>query len=355
MKIWKRMAAGLLAGALAIGTLAGCSSSLRGVKKEDYPGLTAATYGDQEIKLGEVNYYLRNLQYVYEMVYGSYYGDDMWSLTAGGSKTMEASVKESTLSKIYQVCVLNDKAKELGIALSEEESEKVEKAVDEYLSDTPQTILDEVGLDRDALVELYRRNALANLVWEDAVKDVSTEVSDEEAAQRKVTVIALSDTSKDFVSEEMKDEVLAALAEGKTMDKIAEEKSLTASPYTLGEGDYADSIGPAALALKEGAYEAVYSESYGAWYVIYCDSEFDKDATESKKEEIVKTRKSDAFSEVYKEWKAAAPEFKVDEDVIALLGMDKAMYVAETTEAETGSGAESTSAAETSSEAGTEK
>ncbi|MCI8513376.1 MAG: hypothetical protein HFI93_01915 [Lachnospiraceae bacterium] len=343
MRIGKRIAAGFLAAALTIGTLAGCSSSLRGVKKADYPALTAAVYGTQEIKLAEVNYYLRNLQYVYEMIYGSYYGEDMWTMTSGGPKTMEASVKESTLSKIYQIYVLNEKAAEWEIALTEEDQQKVEEAVDKYLEDTSEKILDEVGLDRDGLIELYRRNALANLVWEETVKDVSTEVSDEEAAQRRITVIALNDNSEEFVAEELKEEILSALEEGKTMSEIAEEKKLAASPYTLGEGDYADSIGPAAMALKEGEYDALHVEDYGTWYVIYCDSEFDETATETKKGSIVTERKAAAFEEVYTEWKAAAQTFEVDDDVVALLTMDTAMYVPETTtagEEETSSEAE---------------
>lgn len=367
MKIGKRVAAGFLAAALTIGTLTGCSSSLRGVKKEDYPMLTAAVYGNQEIPLSEVSYYLRNIQYFYEMIYGSYYGEDMWTTTSGSSKTMEASVKENVLSEIYQICVLNEKAEELGIVLTEEDQRKIEAAVDEYLSGTAQKILDEVGLDRDGLIELYQRNALANLVWEDTVKDVDTEVSDEEAAQRRVTVIALSDSSQDFVSEEMKEEVLEALKEGKTMSEIAEEKNLVSSPYTLGEGDYAESIGPAALALKEGEYEALHLEEYGVWYVIYCDSEFDEAATETKKGSIVTERKAAAFEEAYTEWKSAAPAFEVDDDVIALLTMDTAMYEPETTTAgseesetetteadeEASSTADTSSAAE-SFEAGTE-
>lgn len=348
MKIGKRIAAGFLASALTIGTLAGCSSSLRGVKKEDYPTLTAAVYGTQEIPLSEVSYYLRNTQYFYEMIYGSYYGEDMWTMTNGGSKSMEAGVKENVLSKIYQIYVLDEKASELGIALTEEDQQKIETAVDEYLSGTVQKVLDAVGLDRDGLIELYRRNALANLVWEDAVKDVNTEVSEEEASQRKVTVIALSDSSTDFVAEEMKDEVLAALKDGKTMSEIAEEKNLTASPYTLGEGDYAESIGPTALALKEGEYEALHLEDSGVWYVIYCDSELDEAATETKKSSIVTERKAAAFEEAYKEWKATAPAFEVDEDVIALLTMDTAMYEPQTTAAgeETTENGEETSAAE---------
>ena len=352
MSRMKKAAACLLAAALMIGSLAGCSSSLRGVKKEDYPALTAATYGDQEICLGEVNFYLRNLQYVYEMIYGTYYGDEMWDLAGSGSKTMGQSVKENVLSEIYQIYVLNGKAEELNVTLSEEDLAKVETAVDEYLEGTPQTILDETNLSREELIGIYQRNAVANRVWEAAVKDVDTEVSDEEACQRKVTVMVLSDSSEEYVSEEMKDEVLASLKDGLTMSEIADEKGLTASPYTMDEGDYADTIGPAAMALEEGGYDAVYNETNKAWYVLYCDSEFDEEATESRKAEIVEERKSAAFEETYKQWKTEAAEFKVDEDVIALLDFKTAMYVAETTAA--GSSEEETTEAEETT-AGSEK
>ncbi len=325
MKRLQRVVALFLAAALTIGALAGCSApKLTG---KELSAKTIATYGDTAIAASEANFYLRSLQYTYEIYYGMLYGEDMWDMEVTTKKTMGDSVREVILSEVFQIYVLNEKAAELGISLSEADLEKVEKAVDEYLEETPETILEAVDLERAELVEIYKRNALANRVWEYAVKDTDTEVSDEEAMQRQVTVITLSDGASAYDSEEMKDDVLAALKEGKTMSDIAEEKSLTATPYHLGEGDYESSFGPKAMELEKDAYDAVYVESSANWYVMYCDETFDEEATETEKETIIEERKAAEFESVYAEWKTAAKAFEVDEDVADLLTFDQAMYV----------------------------
>ncbi|MBR5474886.1 MAG: hypothetical protein IKU83_05730 [Lachnospiraceae bacterium] len=330
MKGIQKIAALVLAAALTIGAFAGCASGPK-VSNEELASMTVATYGDKEITAGEANFYLRSLQYMYEVYYGSYYGAGMWEMETSG-KSMADSVREIILSEVYQIYVLNEKAAELGIALSDEDLAKVEAAVEDYLETAPKEVAEQVCLEKAALTEIYKRNALANRAWEYAVKDTNTEVSDDEAKQRQVTIITLYEVAEDYKAEELKDEILKALKDGKTMEEIAKEKEVAASPYHMGEGDYEDSFGATAMALKEGEYAAEYIENYKAWAIMYCDSEFDKEATDDKKEVIVAERKAAEFESVYKEWKKDAKEYIVDEEVVKLLTFEKPVYVAPTQE-----------------------
>ena len=54
-------------------------------------------------------------------------------------------------------------------------------------------------------------------------------------------------------------------------------------------------------------------ETETAYYVVRLDSNFDKEATESKKESIVEERKTEAFDKVYEGWETEEDAFVLEE------------------------------------------
>ncbi len=325
----KRKAAALLAAVcLMAGVFAGCGSvSSREIK--DYPDITVATFGSEKINLAEVNYYMRSLQYAYELYYGSYYGDELWTQDYNESLNYGEYIRSMMVNKVYQIHLLNQHAAELGVSLSDEDKAKVEEGVELFLTTGAENVLAATEMDREDVVAIYENNALANRVYEAMVADIDREVDEESIHKWEFKVVSLDSASETYDAQEVRDGILAAMDEGTDIDTAAAEYDLTATVYHIGEGEYAQTLGPTALALSTGEYDSCFSTDNGYYYVIYCVDDYDEEATEAARQEVIAEREAAKFTEVYTGWVESAPELKVDEDVLGLLTFDKAMYVAD--------------------------
>ena len=78
--------------------------------------------------------------------------------------------------------------------------------------------------------------------------------------------------------------------------------------------EYEDKV----LGLKAGQLsEVIETEDY--FYIFYCVTEFDEDATQAKKEEIILLRQEEEFERCYKEWKEQI-DIEVNEEVWNAIG-----------------------------------
>ena len=159
-----------------------------------------------------------------------------------------------------------------------------------------------------------------------------TEVSDDEAAQKSMmyvrydyesydedgNTVTVTDDEKAELQNSAKELSDAAKA-GEDFEALAEEQELTANTVAFDSETttYDAELIAAADALDEGEVSDVI-ETETACYVVKLVSLFDKDATESKKDEIVSERQTELYNEVTAEWLAEA-EIEVDEDVWATI------------------------------------
>lgn len=336
-KITRKLAL-VFAALLLVGALSGCGRTK--VSLETYPTTVVATFGDTKIYLDEANYKARADQYTNEMYY-SMYGyslTDMWKSDLGTGMTLEDYVKTSTMTAIYQTYVLKAKAEELGLTLDDADKAKIESTVTAAMEGVDSSVLDATNITAERLTEIVTDNALAMKAYEYAVKDVDTEVSDEEAAQRTIKYILVKDGGEDAEAAAAKAEELKGKVEaGEDMSALAEgDDNCMYSTATYGEGDYDNTLGNLGLTLKTGETGMAYDEGYG-WYIVYCETDFDEEATQNEKPSIVQKRKDEAFQAVYAEWVKEMPAFKVDEKIWSQITFDKNLYVApETTAAEEG-------------------
>ena len=323
MKALKKAAVFAAVMALAASLLAGCSGS-----GSDYNAHAAvATYGDTQIPAYEASYYIRTLQYTYEYIYGY---ENLWDAEIQEHVTMADMVNEMALKEVYQTYVLMDQAQQLGLELDEEQEAAVQAAVDSFMDTYPLPVYNAIGVEEDELYNVFEHNALAMLAYEYAIADVDTNVTQEEARRCAVSVISLYDSSTTYNAEDLKDDIMERLDAGIDMASAKDEfssYSIVLSTYTVGAGDFESSFGPAAMELQEGEYTAVYSETIGAWYIIYCDSYMDEDATEAGYAEVISDREDALFEESYAGWKAAAPEFTVNASVLATIDYSHTMYM----------------------------
>lgn len=340
----KLLAAGLSLG-LALGTMTGCGNS--------NAAKAVATVDGVEISYGLVNFMTRYNQAQMQSMYGSMLGDNMWD--SYGS-TMKSGVVES----FEQMVILEKHMDEYGVTVSDEEKQTIADTAKAFIESNDKDVLEAMTADQ-ATVERMLTLTLINKKMQLAIiKDVDTEVSDEEAAQKTVQYVFFStaDTKDDegntvaktddekAAMKQHAEEILDAVRNGKSMEDAAkaidESLNVAKTSYGTDNGSIDATLKAAVDGLKDGECAAEVVETDNGYYAAQMVSTFDKEATENQKKTIVNQRKSDKFSEVYDAWKEAA-EITTDDALIEEITF-KDTFEMKSTETE--------SAAET--EAGTE-
>jgi foldase protein PrsA len=330
-----------------VSALTGCSSS---VKPETYDTTVVATLGDEKIYLDEAVMYLRFDQNYYEMMYSYFYGStDIWDMEVQTGLTMEDNLKNSEMQVLRQIYILCSHAEEMGVALSEADEAAIEESVDSILSSSSTTLLESIGMSRDRMIEVYEKNALANLVYQAVVAQIDTEVSEDEIRCVGVSYVMLavsSDSDEDSTETEEDENVQSpettmetiyrAVEDGTSLEEAAAVYDLTPVETTFFVGDTYDegSLGATALSMEEGECQLIQIEGDG-WYLIQLDTLRDEDATESMRESILSDREDALFEEVYSQWQEESPSFSVVSKVWKAVPMTTVYGVDEETEAET--------------------
>ena len=321
----KKMLVLALAGIMAVSSLTGCKS----VKTVDSDEVLMTVNGE-EVTAGVANFYARYTQAQYETYYGAYFGDNMWSTEAEEGVTYEEYVKDTVLEMV-QIMVLSEQHMgDYGVELTDEDKAYVEKAAKEFSDANAQENKEKVSGD-EATVERYMTLQTITTRVQEAIADsVDKKVSDEEAAQKKMEYVffpytaydedsnQITLTDEEKAAEKAKVEAIAeAVKGGEDFEKAAEAQGASVNELTFdAETTTIDTeIITAADALEEGEYSEVVETESGV-YVAKLVSLLDRDATDTKKEEILAERQSDEYLAVCDQWIADA-EIEVNEDVWA--------------------------------------
>ena len=86
----------------------------------------------------------------------------------------------------------------------------------------------------------------------------------------------------------------------------------------VGDGDLPTELRDA-YNLETG--EAMQIRTDNGYYLFYCVSGYDEDATIAKKEELIALRQEEAFKKLYEEWRAVA-EVKMNEEIRQVIDRD---------------------------------
>lgn len=366
----KKFTVPVLAGVILAATaMSGCGN---GIDKNQ----VVATLDDQEITLGFANFMARYQQASYDSFYASWMGEDMWSQDIyGNGSTFEEDVKTEIINNIEDLYVLANHMEDYGVEITEEDTAAMEKAADEFMANNSKKAISQSGAEKEYVVEMLRLQTIQDRMYEAIVAEADTDVSDEEAAQRTFSYVQVAKTAA--VQEETADDqtegegsVAEAETEGESSDSsevaqnamadveaaqqatemkafadlaatdfdgAAEEAGYTVNTAHYGSAEDTDSsldteALEAADKLKAGEISGLI-ETDSNYYVIRLDSEFDEEATESKRQSIIADRRSEKYENTLEEYKEGV-KWEVKEDVWKKVKFDEMFTMTEETESE---------------------
>lgn len=359
----KILTAGMCA-ALAMTALTGCASA---PNMDD----VAATMDGKDITLGEAYFLFRYQQATNEIYLGSLFGDqNMWEQDLTGSGiAYGVTFKEQIMEGLKNMLLAEQHMADYEVEVTEEEKTAITEAAAQFLADNEDEAMKAMGADQEAVERVLTLYTIQNKMRDAIIADADTEVSDEEAAQKAVSFAYFStagetdeEGNKTELTEEEKaevkkqaEEVIAAVQGGETLEDAvkAVDEEMNVSDTTYGKDDTTlnEGIREAADKLKEGEIAAEPVEATSGYYVVQLTSEFDKEATEEKKEEIVSQRQSDLYTEVMEGWEPES--FEINHEVWDKVAFD-VKFTAPEAETETGSEVGSEAVSEKTSEAASE-
>lgn len=284
------------------------------------PNEVVVKVNDSELTADAANFYARYTQAQYETYFGAYMEGDMWNTEAEEGKTYEESVKASIQDELKQMLVLEQHMKDYNVSLSDAEKEVIQKTAKEFDEDNSLENKEKIMSDKEAVERMLTLMAEEQKMRTAIQEDADKNVSDEEAAQKKMDYVLFSyqkeeEDSDDEEAAEMTDDEKAAVKEqaesfaksakedSQKFLEIAEEQGVEVKNATFDaetEVPDADLI-KAADALEKNEVTDVVETDDGC-YVAKVTSLLDKDATESKKKEIITERENELFTEVTEKW-----------------------------------------------------
>jgi len=267
--------------------------------------------GDEICKTSELMVFLTTAQGQYERVYD----EKIWTTQLDGV-TLADSVKETVLEKVAQIKTMYLLAKSRGISLDDAEKECAIAAAKDYLEHVSAEQREQLGFSEEMLTSLYEEYALANKVYQDIIRDINPEISDDEARIVTVQHILIRTYERDadgnrvdfMTADKQKayEKACSIWTEATSGEKSFEELASRYSDdnnitYSFGKGEMEEAFETAAFQLGTDEISPVV-EGESGYHIIKCISTFDKDETAENKKKILEQRREEAFGQEYNEF-----------------------------------------------------
>ena len=260
----KKIAVIGLSACLALGMLSGCS------KKETFQADAAAiTVNGDEISAGLVKFATHYSQALMESMYKMYMGveDPMDSDIYGNGSTLGSMIKDDVVSTLERLVLAEQKMSDYNVELTDDEKAAVTEAATRFMDENGEEVLNQMGATQE-VVERYLTLRLIQSKMEPQMSaDVDTEVSDDEAAQRKIRYTLFraeteaeteseTGTEAESSSEETTEAVSEAGTEGETSVETEAETAAMTEEQTVKTKSSAETE-----TVSEAASEAAETET----------------------------------------------------------------------------------------------
>lgn len=335
----KRLMALLLSGVLAVSMFAGCGAEMDKTA-------TVATDGTNNISLGVANFAARLTQAQYDDFYVAYFGENVWRTDMYGyGTTTEDDLKANVMDSLYAMYAMKAHMADYGVEITTDDVTAISAAAESFISANSAEAVEALGAEREVVEEYLTLLTIQSRMYNEIIKDVDTNVSDEEAntsAYSQVYVSKTSYTDADGNTVEYTAEELEALAQNvKAFAEAAKANGLEAAAETYGydvtTGTYnADStviaeVETALTAMTEDGAVSDLIELENAYYVVQMDAVTDAEATESNRQAIISERETTLYTGVVDGY-LESMVWELDEDLWAQVTFDNlfTVYLPET-------------------------
>ncbi len=320
----KKKCALAAAGILAVTMVTGCS-----VAPDN--DATVVTVGNEKVSYGVANFYARMQQAQYESFYAGMMGMDtntMWSQEVEEDKTYEENMKDSILESLENMYLVKQHASEYKVELTDAEKKKIDKAAEQFVEDNTLEDKEVVSGYQKYVKEYLQLATIMQKMDAPLKKGVDENVSDEDAAQKKIEYVQFAYTKTDdsgqsaeMTEDEKKAEKEKAqtfldavnAAENKDMNAAAAsaEKEVQTATFDSESSTLNADLLKAADALENVGDVTSLIETDNGIYVAKLTSKLDREATDKKKKEIVEERKQKQYEEKLETWREET-DIKVD-------------------------------------------
>ena len=315
-----------LTGALIVGSLTACAGKkdkkADDGKEKSKVKVEEGTLEEDSVVItvgSETVTYAQMLVYAYILrdMYNSSYGSSLWSYQLDEETTLEDYAREELVSMVTQIKVIGQQAKKQDVILSNDERTEIKGRAEEFFEKVSEKNREKYCMTLEVVEKTFQENALATKMFYLATEEVDTDISDEEAKQTRIQYLQIltngTDRNGTEISMDAKTKKEAAKrikklrAEAKTADSFysfaSENTDSREVEVTIGSNSegYEQAFLDAAVSLEDGELSKVI-EGENAYYIIYCVSSYDEDATMEKKEQIIAESENEMFQEKYAQW-----------------------------------------------------
>lgn len=233
--------------------------------------------------------------------YQTIYTSQIWGVDLPGDQNFETYLVDQVKEFLQEMKMMNLLAENKGVTLTSGEKEEVRKASDEYFESLTKEDISYMKVTQEDVKTMYEQYYLSNKVVTELTKDMNLEISDSEAKVIVVDQIVLKD-------KEQADHVLSLVtAQGADFSALAREYSSEETVERhIGRGEVSKSYEEAAFALLAEEISPVV-EDKGKYYIIKCVNDYDETATQERKSGLYRTRKKEAFDQIYNKYKEEHP------------------------------------------------
>ena len=277
-----------------------CGTSLTGCGSKKETKIDGSkklmTVNGEDVNLGVGSFFARFEQARLYQLYTMYFGmtsnifdsvDDEESGTTYGE-----TLKDGVLEDLKKMVVISQHAEEYGVSLTDEQKTQIDEAAQAYIDGNDEAVRDKIGATKEDVVSLMTMQTIQSLMMDPIVKDVDTEVSDEEAQQTSVTYIPVAVEEEEEAAEaEAASEAEAAESEAASAAEAAESEAASVAEAAESE---AASVAEAAESEAASAAEAAESEAASVAEVAESEAASVAEAAESEAASAAEAAESEA-------------------------------------------------------------
>ena len=304
--------------------LTGCGSSAMGE--------TIVTVNNTKVGIDEMMYYIYQTEQegnYYEELYQSYFNSSYWDMAYDEERTFRDFEKEETMNSAVMYTIFEEKAKEAGYSLTEEEQAEVAADAQTFYDELSETQRTTMNLDVKKITTIQSKVLLASKYYDEVMAGIiideeleASRIEPSEYRQYDVAYIYIPSVGYDeefnmieYTEEEKQAaydtiaDLLPKAMEAEDFDTLIPEDDFTLESGTFSflKGDelYGANVEKEALKLENGQVSDHIIEEEDGYYIVKMINNNSTESYDEAVEEVLNNARYTAFQKVYEQIKEA--------------------------------------------------